>query len=258
MTRAVAGRRDSGCESVPAGRCATGVTGYFRASEMPLASLLFVIPMIVVYEVGTRWYATDPVQGTEQRIVAFNLLRQFLEACGAHLRYLPCFTIVSLLLGVHLFRRDPWVVKPGTLVGMGAESIGLAFPLLLAGQLVMQYLQHLTLAGLSGESRQMVIISFGAGVYEEAIFRLGGFALLSLWFRDTMRLEKRQSVLLIVLCSSLLFSLYHYLGYEQFQLQTFLFRTLAGIYFAIVYLFRGFGVTAGTHAVYDIVVSSLH
>jgi hypothetical protein len=189
--------------------------------------------------------------------VAFNLLRDFLDLFGAHLRYLPCFTIVSLLLGVHLFRRDPWVVHPGTLAGMAFESALLALPLLLVGQVVMQYLQHLTLAALSGESRQMIIISFGAGVYEEAIFRLGGFALLSLLFRDALRLDKVKAVLLIVLCSSLLFSLYHYLGYETFQWPSFLFRTLAGIYFAIVYLFRGFGVTAGTHAIYDIIVSTL-
>jgi membrane protease YdiL (CAAX protease family) len=141
---------------------------------------------------------------------------------------------------------------------MTIESVLLAFPLLLAGQVLMQYLQHLTvLAGLSGETRQMVIISFGAGVYEEAIFRLGGFALLSMLFRDAMRMKPNTSVLLIVVCSSLLFSLYHYLGYETFQWPSFLFRTFAGIYFATVYLIRGFGVTAGSHAVYDIIVSCL-
>lgn len=233
------------------------IANYFAASERPLTSLLFVLPMIVVYEVGTRWYATDPVHGTEQRIIAFNLMRQFFDLFGAHGRYLPCFAIVSILVTTHLIRKDLWVVRPITLCGMTIESTLLAIPLLLAGQTVIHYLQQITLAGLGGEDREMIVTFFGAGIYEELVFRLAGFALLSLLFRDLLRLDKKLSMLLIVVCSGILFSVYHYLGNERFEWPSFIFRTLAGIYFGVLFMSRGFGVTAGTHTAYDIIVWSL-
>ena len=51
--------------------------------------------------------------------------------------------------------------------------------------------------------------------------------------------------------------LYHYLGPETFTWKTCLFRTLAGIYFGGIFICRGFGVTAGCHAIYDIMILSL-
>jgi hypothetical protein len=32
------------------------------------------------------------------------------------------------------------------------------------------------------------------------------------------------------------------------------FRTLAGVYFAVLFIFRGFGITVGAHAGYDIAI----
>jgi len=36
------------------------------------------------------------------------------------------------------------------------------------------------------------------------------------------------------------------------------FRTIAGIYFAVLFAIRGFGVTAGTHAFYDIIATIIN
>ncbi len=209
--------------------------------------------MIIVYEFGTRWYATDPVNHTEQRVIAFNLMRQFFDLLGAHGRYLPCFAIVAVLLTIHLLKRDAWIVRPSTLLGMTCESALLAIPLLIAGQTVIHYLHQITLAGTESNHREMIITFFGAGVYEELVFRLAGFALLSLLFRDILKVEKRLSMLFIVVSSAILFSLYHYLGNESFSWPSFIFRTVAGIYFGALFMFRGFGVTAGTHTAYDII-----
>lgn len=41
---------------------------------------------------------------------------------------------------------------------------------------------------------------------------------------------------------------------ESFQWYTFCFRTTAGLFFAALFVYRGFGVAAGTHAAYDILV----
>ena len=142
-------------------------------------------------------------------------------------------------------------------MGMGMESTLLAVPLLLAGQMVIHYLQQITLAGLGLQDREMIVTFLGAGIYEELVFRLAGFAVLSLLFRDIFKFEKKLSMLLIVVCSGILFSLYHYLGNEQFAWPSFIFRTFAGIYFGVLLMFRGFGVTAGAHTAYDIIVWSI-
>jgi membrane protease YdiL (CAAX protease family) len=62
-----------------------------------------------------------------------------------------------------------------------------------------------------------------------------------------------------VLLSSLLFAVAHYVGpYGDVpRWPSFLFRTLAGIFFAVVFLYRGFGIAAGSHAAYDILLGVL-
>ena len=68
--------------------------------------------------------------------------------------------------------------------------------------------------------------------------------------------RKRTASVWAVILSSLLFSLAHYdlfssVG-DPFNPYSFVFRTLAGIFFATLFLKRGFGIAAGTHAMYDI------
>jgi hypothetical protein len=47
------------------------------------------------------------------------------------------------------------------------------------------------------------------------------------------------------------------LGSEAFYWRIFVFRMVAGVYFAAVFLFRGFGLTAGSHMAYDLMVALL-
>jgi membrane protease YdiL (CAAX protease family) len=75
---------------------------------------------------------------------------------------------------------------------------------------------------------------------------------MSVLFIDVLKMEKIRAFLLMVLLSSLAFSAYHYLGSEAFEWRSFAFRTLAGIYFGIIFIWRGFGITSGAHAAYDI------
>ena len=98
----------------------------------------------------------------------------------------------------------------------------------------------------------------GAGVYEEALFRL---VLIPLIYA-ALRVLQTPAVLasaLAVTAAGLLFSLAHHAGSpgEAFTWFAFLFRWLAGVYFAWVFVVRGFGVAVGTHTAYDILVGWL-
>ena len=248
MSRAATARRGAGTAKVSAS-APPRVEGYFQKSELPLASLPFLLPLVVLYEVGTRHFAWSPVYHGEQRIIAFALMQRFFLLFGASGRYLPAMAVVGILLAWHIARRDEWRVRASTLAGMLLESAVLALPLLLLGRLASSYVPQ-TAAASQSEAANLLILSVGAGIYEELMFRLISFTLLNFLLIDLLRIRKSWSYLLMVLVSAVGFAGYHYLG-EPFRWQTFAFRTAAGIYFGIVFIFRGLGITAGVHAGYD-------
>ncbi len=110
-----------------------------------------------------------------------------------------------------------------------------------------------------------IITGIGAGIYEELVFRLILICLLMLLFQDVLRLTHKKSIVLSVLISAALFSAHHHIDLlsgqpnatDPFDLIKFAFRTIAGIYFAVLFAIRGFGITAGTHAFYNIIAVSI-
>ena len=70
------------------------------------------------------------------------------------------------------------------------------------------------------------------------------------------RISPRVAVALAVLSTSLMFALAHHAGpgAEPFDLFVFTFRTTAGVAFALLFLYRGFGIAVGSHAAYDLLV----
>jgi len=259
MTRAAAGRASS-----ERGRASHERThlpaGYMENSSRPLASLLIVLPALILYELGTRYFTTAALHGREQHIIAFSKLQQFFRLFGATGRHLPALAVVATLLSWHIARSDRWRVKFSTLAGMGFESLLLSLPIFFFSYIVARYypLMGAESALFPRHLRDMMIMSLGAGVYEEFIFRLALFSLLSLLFKDVLKLNSQFTLLLMVLSSAGLFAAYHYLDPTQtFSGQVFAFRMVAGIYFGIVFLSRGFGITATSHSIYDIIISLL-
>ena len=58
---------------------------------------------------------------------------------------------------------------------------------------------------------------------------------------------------------ALIFSAFHYVGEygDRFSVASFTYRAIAGLVFSGLYLMRGFGITAWTHAFYDVYVMVL-
>src|SRR5262249_29693722 len=96
----------------------------------------------------------------------------------------------------------------------------------------------------------------GAGIYEEASFRLGRVSLMVAILR-WIDLPGGLATALAAAASAVLFSAAHHLGPygQEYSNYLFVFRLLAGLYFALLYQFRGFGVAVGTHACYNVMVS---
>ena len=238
--------------------------GYFEHSAGPLVSLVFVAPLILIYELGTRGGAPAASGATPQHVIAFSLLQEFFAMFGATGKGLPALAVAGILLAWHVARHDRWGVRWTALMGMAVEGSCLSLPLLALSVALAHLLRLLPLAASHaahsalGSSRiptdDLLLLCLGAGIYEELVFRLIGLTILTLLVKDLLQVPRRPATLLVVLSSAVLFAGYHYLGSEVFRWRTFAFRTLAGIYFGVLFLTRGFGVTAATHAAYDILV----
>lgn len=228
--------------------------GYFRLAELPLHSLLFVLPMIAIYEIGVRYFRDADTATAPAQVVAFALMQRFFLWFGATGVMLPSLAVVGILLAAHIVRKDPWRPKPFLYIGMAVESLILTAPLIALG---MALPQHLPVWSIHGPDAQWVVLAFGAGVYEELVFRLIGVTLLVMLFSDVLRLPSKISIFAAVVLSAVGFSLYHYWGYEAFEWRSMVFRSAAGIYFGMLFIFRGFGITVGSHAAYDISILAL-
>lgn len=98
-----------------------------------------------------------------------------------------------------------------------------------------------------------LVISLGAGIYEELLFRvLLVSGLLALGLRLGWR--RPVTVAVAVVLSALIFSAFHYVGPygDPLTLGSFTFRAIAGLLLSGLYVARGFGITAWTHALYDV------
>lgn len=104
---------------------------------------------------------------------------------------------------------------------------------------------------------QLFALSLGAGLYEELFFRVilvGGLSYLLINFFT----KRGVAYAIAALIAALIFSGVHYIGPygDFFTLGSFLFRFLFGLALNVIYVTRGFGIAAWTHALYDIFVIS--
>ena len=98
------------------------------------------------------------------------------------------------------------------------------------------------------------MLAFGAGVYEELLFRAFFFYVSAITLIRLIGMKKWAAYFTAAFVSSLLFSWAHYLGAESFTYYPFSFRLLIGLAFCGIYLGRGLGIAAWTHAFYDLLI----
>lgn len=237
---------------------------YFKATRHPWPCFLFLLPLLLAYEVGVLWLGGT--QPDTLRNGADAWLRWALEAFGLYHLYWAPALLANVILVWSYWR---WEQKPkdvfGVVSGMTIESVVFALGLWGVSRLLGPLLNHFGVQlDLQGpllkpfapevESAFGLMITFvGAGIYEETLFRLVLFSGLS-WLLRAVTVPNLMALGSAALASSLLFAAAHHFGPfgEQFDGYIFLFRTVAGVYFAVLFQVRGFGVAVGAHACYDV------
>ena len=233
---------------------------YMADSRSPRYAILFAAPLLLAYET-LAWLLNAPGVPGVRNGADVMLKAPFVRLAGDG--GVIAFEVLLAALGLWLVARD-WRRHPGPLRWtvfplMLAESVALALIVGAALRYATAALLHFFVlsrpSGLGTPTQLMV--SLGAGVYEELLFRVilvGGLSLLA---KRVFGWGERSAAVFAVLLSALLFSSFHYIGAygDTMHVSSFVFRFLAGLVFSTLYVLRGFGVTAWTHALYDIIVT---
>ncbi len=217
-------------------------------------SLLVIFPVFLFYGVGVLF--ADTINGVDfvTRVLYSAVggdANHYLALYGA----LAAVYLVSLLV---VRRRSPATLPP--VVPLLLESAIYALTL---GTLILFVMQKLPGLGgalaVAGGARvgawEALVISAGAGVHEELVFRLGimgggAIALMALGVR------RAPAIVIAIVVSSALFSGAHHIGPlgDPFTLEVFTYRFLAGVAFALLFLFRSLAHAVYTHFLYDVYV----
>jgi hypothetical protein len=234
---------------------------YFVDSRAPRYSLLFAVPLLLAYEL-LAWGLAGQVGGV--RNGADVLLKWLFQGLGG-MRGLLLFNVLLAGVAAWFVIRD-WRAARTPLQAhifglMLFESAILALAVgVVVGNLTQALLQHLAVGQMSelGLSTQLML-SLGAGIYEQVLFRVLLVGTLSTLGMRLLGWSRGTAGITACVVGALIFSAFHYVGDygDPFQLGSFTFRFLAGLVFSALYLTRGFGITAWTHALYDVYVTVL-
>jgi len=224
---------------------------YGQNTHRPLNALAMILPLLLLFQIGTAFYGTD--------LLAPRDIHRVLQYFGATAAYLPAILVVVVLLVQHAAHRGRWRVQPKVVAGMTGESVLWAVPIVL--------FSHVTgrpLAAQSGQNAQGlfedILQGVGAGIYEEFIFRLVLISLIMLVLVDVAGLRRDVTAILAIAVSAVLFSLYHFSANDfadiaAFPWRAFVFRAIAGVYLGGLVITRGFGVAVGAHSFYNVYVA---
>lgn len=254
---------------------------YFDRTSRPIYALTFLLGFLVLYEIGTIIISpeifSESLSAMQIRVVSFIWLQNLVKLLGFSSRAAWLATpliVVIILIALQITSKKSWKIRFGDFIPMTIECIIMAIPLIALSMLLNRHIATGAAvtscsAVVENSSPQWfidIVTGIGAGIYEELIFRLILICLLMLFFQDFLKFTHKNAIIFSVLISAALFSAHHHIFYldgsfetaEAFTAAKFVFRTVAGIYFAAIFALRGFGIVAGAHAFYDIIAAVLN
>ncbi len=237
-------------------------TRYWRAARTPRYSLLFALPLLVLYETLA---AVLPVSETHGVRNGADVILKSLFVFIAGPRGPLLFGVVLVGLCVWLIHRDVRVhgarLAPWMFGAMLVESLALALAFGAAVGIVTARLLDATgLPALASPATldlwTQLMVSLGAGLYEELLFRVLLVSALALVCRRGFGWPPGPAGMVATVAGAAIFSAFHYVGPygDTWMLRSFVFRFVGGLFFSAIYVLRGFGIVAWTHALYDVLL----
>lgn len=229
------------------------MNSYWRSTRSPLYSFLFTIPLFLIYEIGIFLTSSDDMYVL--RNGADALMRQILATFGiAGLYWVGAIFFIGFII-TFILQRKYWEetqIHSDYFLLMMIESV--------AWSALIYFLMsnvYLLLMNPTGSMLvQQVTLAVGAGIYEEFLFRVLLIAGISVILGFIFQWSDKSRNWAAMVIAAGIFSSFHFIGEygDFFSFNIFMVRFLAGIVLGTLYFLRGFGITAWSHAVYDLIV----
>jgi membrane protease YdiL (CAAX protease family) len=221
-----------------------------------LTNLILIFPLLLVYQLGVL--ITYPMLNGADFVTGL-LFGRLGFTQPQYLMFVLLVTVAFVIAVVSLRRRhQPFqtrivvpIVLESTIYALTMGSL-----IILVMTKVLGISPRLA-AGIEQEGiLARVVMSLGAGVYEELVFRLGLLGGLAALGEKVLRLGRWPSAALALVVSAVLFSAAHHIppDGEVLRMNVFMFRVLAGMFFGALFWLRGLAVAVYTHAFYDVYV----
>jgi hypothetical protein len=235
---------------------------YLALSRAPRYSLTFALPLLLAYEALAVMLSKPASEGGGGIRNGADVLLRWLFISSAGQYGSVIFLAVVVLIGVWFVARDlkrnPRALRPAVFAGMFAESVIIAIGFgIVIGTLTAKVLGPVQPAMIgqveSASWTTRLMLSLGAGIYEELFFRVLLVSALAWLAKKYFGPGNWASGVVATVLGALVFSAFHYVPPfgDPLELQSFTFRALAGVAFSALYLTRGVGITAWSHALYD-------
>lgn len=227
------------------GRLVDWLEAYLSRTREASTTALAVVPLVLVYGLGLMTASERARSGVD--FVSTRLVAQ-----------VPTATYVGLQLGIAIGLcvfaglRAERPVRDHVRWAWPAIGEAAAWGLTL-GAIVLFLMEEAKILAIfvSGPFVDRAVLSAGAGLHEELVFRAALVPLLTWLLAKAIGVPRQASIIAAVVLSSLAFSGAHHLAGEAFDGFVFLYRFVAGLVFAGLFLWRGFAITAWCHAFYD-------
>jgi membrane protease YdiL (CAAX protease family) len=231
----------------------SGLARYHLATRAAPTAALTVLPLFLAYSLGLTIASPEARSGAD---FATDAVLSHLGKDG----YLAVTAAVALALLAFAFRRLGRQTGRHSLLIVPVTAEACAYALVMGSTILLLMEEAGLLGPLVVLSRDLVdrtVLSAGAGLHEELLFRLLLIPALAWGACQLLAMPRPLALAVAVLGSAALFALAHHLNGEPFDAYAFSYRLVAGCLFGGLYLARGFAVTAWTHATYDFYVLGL-
>jgi len=222
---------------------------YHLKTRAPLGAALTVLPLALIYGLGLLAAAPEARSGVDQ---ISGLLLDRLGVDG--------YVGVHIGLAVMIVGYACWYHRRAVLSHLmltGPVLLEATFYGFVMGSIILRVMKEHHLLGpmmIPSDMLDRVVVSAGAGLHEELLFRLLLLPLIAWAAMRGLAMPTMMAWATAIVVSSLAFAGAHHLAGEPFTSFAFAYRTLAGIVFAGLFMVRGFAVAAWTHAAYDLQV----
>jgi len=229
---------------------------YFSYSKDLFTSFTLILPLLIVYEIiFTLIFSNKNLQIRNSADLLFREIIFFLkdQSQFLYILFLVLLVIVYVLLNKKKYTNYSFNINYNVFMIIEAIIAALILLILLNGINIFYNEYHI----IYDNFIMNFYFCLGAGVWEEIFFR---FFVFNLLFYIILYFTKHKPAYFIsILVSSLLFSLFHYIGNlaYDFTIYSFVIRFVAGIFLCLIYIYRGLGITCLTHYFYDVFLLSL-